>query len=296
MRNNTTISKIMQEVIKEKEIKELCEKYKYEDKARKAKVSMVLQYQMSGAMEESASYRELEIDGRKNGLEKVDYSTLSKKGKEIPYRIALELLENTMAKANRSKRRKLTKEYSRFVRCFDTTRFVERNSKWKWANHQESCSEIKAHLSYCPETGLPDRFNIGEITVGDTEYLEEFCRNGGEADCTLADRGYFSIAKFCHLDDMGQDFIIRIRNNTNLVNPVPYDFKTDDKYTDILCTLGKDRNIPKKYKKRQFRIVSFMGANGELVTLCTNIFSMTADEIAKLYRMRWEIGCVNNFL
>lgn len=289
MKHNTTISEIMQEVICEKEIEEITKKQGYEEKARTAKVSVILGYQLCGAVEKSESYRELEIDGEKNGLRKVDYSTLSRKSKEIPYEITLELLELTMGRCNRSSRRQVTKEYNRFIRIFDTTRFVDLNSKWKWACHQDSCSEVKAHISYCAQTGLPDKFNIGQITVGDTEYLEDFCKNSTESDCILADRGYFNISKFCHLDDAGQDFVIRIRNTTNLVNPVSYDFTADDKYNDILCTLGKDRRIPKEHRNRQFRVVSFMGSNGEKVTLCTNIYSLTADEIAELYRMRWAI-------
>jgi len=290
MKYNTTVSKILQEVIREKEIEEISKKHGYEEKARKARVSEIIRYQLSGAIEKSESYRDMETDGIKNGLLKVDYSTLSRKSKEIPYEIALEILEETMRKANRAKRRAITKEYSRFVRCFDTTVWVDTHKKWNWTPYQEGKNGIKAHISYHPSTGLPDKFNIGAIKVGDTAKLEEFCRRGEETDCILADRGYLNIAKFCRLDDMGQDFVIRIPDRINFVNPVPHDFTTDSKkYADIICSLGKDRDIPAKYRKRQFRIVSFTGDNGDNVTLCTNIYSLTADEIASLYRMRWQI-------
>ena len=289
MKYNTTISKILQEVIKEKEIEEMSEKHKYKEKARKAKVSTVLRYQMAGSMEESRSYRELEIDGMKHGLVKIDHSTLSRKGKEIPYEIAMDLLELTMERANRARKRKITKEYNRFIRAFDTTFLINQTGSWDWSPYRNGKSGIKAHVSYRPETGLPDKFNIGKVLVGDTEHLEEFCRNGADGDCILADRGYLSVAKFCHLDDSGQDFIIRIPERVNLVSPVPHDFKTDSKYTDILCCLGKDHSIPAKYRKRQFRVISFEGNQGKQLTLCTNIYSLTADEIAELYRMRWNV-------
>ena len=289
MNNNTTIKKILQEVIKEKEIKEIARKYNYEDKARKASVSVLYQYQVTGAIEKSVSYRELSIYGASHGLPELDYSTLSKKGKEVPYELALELLERLMKRANRAKRRKLSREYNRFVRSFDTTRLIDSQKRWNWTPYEKELNGIKVHVSYQPETGLPDKFSIGKIHVGDTAHLEAFCEEKDDVSCVVADRGYFNIAKFCRLDDSGQEFVIRIRNTTNLVNPVPCDFTADSKYTDILCTLGKDRDIPAEYRKHQFRVVSFEGSNGKTVTLCTNIYSLTADEVADLYRMRWSI-------
>lgn len=189
MKNNTTISKILQEVINEEKVKEKAKKYKYEEKARKADVSTVLRYQLAGSIEECESLRELPAYGIKHGLVKIDYSTLSKKGKEIPYEIALELLEETMQKANRAKRRTLSKEYNRFVKCFDTTVWVDTKDKWDWTPYREGENGIKAHVSYQPTTGLPDKFSIGAIKIGDTTKLEEFCKNGKEDDCVLADRG-----------------------------------------------------------------------------------------------------------
>jgi hypothetical protein len=289
MNNNTTISKILQEIIREKEMEAASKKYGYEEKARKATVSAVLRYHLSGAIGKCTGYRELEIYGAKHTGVSLDYSTLSKKSKEIPYEIAMDLLERTMTEANRTKRRKLTKEYNRFVRSFDTTRFIAKRESWKWTPYEGDKNGIKVHVSYQPESGLPDRFNVGKIHVGDTAHLEEFCQDGDDVSCVLADRGYFNIAKFCRLDDSGQEFVIRIRNTINLMNPVPYDFTADSKYIDILCNLGKDRDLPAKYRKHQFRVVSFEGNNGKPVTLCTNIYSLTADEIADLYRMRWGV-------
>ena len=289
MNNNTTIRKILQEVIREKEMQESSEKYGYKEKARKAKVSAVLCYHLSGAIEKCSSYRELEIYGAKHSGVKLDYTTLSRKSKEIPYKISMELLERTMEKSNRRKRRELSAEYNRFVRSFDTTRLVAKRKNWDWTPYKGGKNGLKVHVSYQPESGLPDRFDIGKIHVGDTARLEEFCKYGDDASCVLADRGYFNIAKFCRLDDSGQDFVIRIRNTTNLVNPVPYDFTANSKYTDILCTLGEDRGIPAEYRNHQFRVISFQGNNDKTVALCTNIYSLTADEIADLYRMRWQV-------
>jgi hypothetical protein len=187
----------MQEVIDEEKVKKIAEKHNYEEKARKATVSAVLRYHLCGAIEKCSGYRELEVYGAKHNAVKLDYSTLSRKSKEIPYEIALELLESTMRESNRRKRREMSAEYSRFVRSFDTTRFVAKRKGWDWTPYKGGKNGIKVHESYQPESGLPDRFGIGKIHVGDTAHLEAFCKEADDASCVLADRGYFNIAKFC---------------------------------------------------------------------------------------------------
>jgi hypothetical protein len=288
MKNNTIVSEQLQVAFEEKTITEIASKHGYTEKARKATVHQVMCYQMAGAIEQCGSYRELEIYGSKHTGVKLDHSTLSRKCKEIPYEIAMTVLGETMEKSNRAKRRKLEKEYNRFIRIFDTTFLIDTKERWNWAPYRDGENGIKVHVSY-QSGGLPDKINIGAATVGDTAHLEEFGKAGEETDCVLADRGFLSVAKFCHMDDAGRDFIIRIPERVNLVNPVNHDFKTDSKYTDVICSLCKDRAIAAKYRKRQFRVVSFAGTNGTTVTLCTNIYSLTADEIAGLYRMRWNV-------
>ena len=66
MKNNTTISNILQAVFQESEITELSQRNGYEEKARKATVTEIMRYQMAGAIEQCVSYRELEIYGNKH--------------------------------------------------------------------------------------------------------------------------------------------------------------------------------------------------------------------------------------
>lgn len=74
MRNDSTIKEIMQEIIKEKEIEEIAKEYGYEEVARKATVSNVMRYHMSGAIEKCRSYRELETYGEKHTEVKQNFS------------------------------------------------------------------------------------------------------------------------------------------------------------------------------------------------------------------------------
>jgi hypothetical protein len=286
MNNNTPKNKILQEVISEKEIKEITTKYGYCDTGRKLTVYRLCQYYMVSAMEESKSQRELATQGKSHGLVKVDHTSLSKKSKEVPYEIYLELCGNIIAKSNRSVRRKVSREYNRIVKAIDSTRIIEPSNKWEWASYKQGHSGIKLHVSHLPESGLPSEIFVSEINVSDSSELTNF---GDSEACLLADRGFMSIQKMCELDNRGQEFVVRMLNHTNILNTIDFDPSTPAGYTDVLCTLGKCRSIPAQYRNHQFRVVSFDGSNGETVTLCTNIVDLYSTEIADLYRLRWSI-------
>ena len=122
MKNKTTKNKIMQEIINEKEMKKLAEKYGYADTGRKLTVYSLCQYYMMSAMDEAKSQRDLASRGVGNGLVKVDHTSISKKSKEVPYEIYLETCQNIIAKSNRSVRRKVSPKYNRIVKAIDTVK------------------------------------------------------------------------------------------------------------------------------------------------------------------------------
>jgi hypothetical protein len=228
------------------------------------------------------------------GLIKVDYSELSKKAKEVPYEIYLDLCREIFGKFNREKRRKLTKEYNKVIAAIDSTRVVSTHGKFDWAMYKEGQSGIKLHVSYMPETKMPLKIVPTGINVQEVERVEEFYDRN---TCLVADRGYINVKKMCEMDYVGQEFVIRIRNDMNILNKIPFDLPHDSGiYQDYLCTIANDRAIKAVYRHHQFRTVSFIGANGEKVVLCTNIVDLTADEIAELYRLRWAIESFFKFM
>jgi hypothetical protein len=284
----------MQEVIKEKEINEIGKKYNYKEVGRKLTAYGLLQYYMGSSLLQIKSYRELASAHATLGLRKVDYSELSRKAKEVPYEIYLELCGRIFSKCNRTKRRKLTKEYNKVTAAIDSTRVVAKNGKFDWAMYKEGQSGIKLHVSYMPETKMPLKIVPAEINVQDVERIEEFYDRN---ICLAADRGYINVKKMCEMDEVGQEFVIRIRNDMNILNRIPFDLPHDSgKYEDYLCTVSNDRAIKIQYRRRQFRTVSFIGCDGKKVVLCTNIMELTAEEIAGLYRLRWSVESFFKFM
>lgn len=286
MNNNKLIKRILQALISEKQCTEICEKYGYNDVARKLTVKVLFQYFLLSAILESKSYRELCLQGEAYGLPKVDYSTLSKKAKEVPYEVFLELFYIIFSKINRKSRRKIASKCGRVLKAVDSTRIVKDQTKWSWSYYKQEKSGIKFHLGYYPESDTPVQIIPSAINVQDSERLECFAE---EDTLLLCDRGYVNIKKMSELDMQGQEFIIRIREGINQLHVAEFDIAHNEKYKDHICTLGKSSEIAKEYRKHQFRVVNFTIDSGERVCLCTNIVDLSADEIADIYRQRWSI-------
>jgi hypothetical protein len=207
MNYNTPKAKILQEVISESEIKELTEKYGYSDTGRKLTAYSLCQYYMVSAMNEAKSQRDLASQGVCNGLTKVDHTSISKKGKEVPYEVYLETCQSIITKSNRAVRRKVTPKYNRIVKAIDTTRVTELSGKWKWASYKQDSGGIKLHVSRFVESGMPSEIFVSEINAAEARHLRQF---GDNDACILADRGFMSIEKMVELDQLGQEFVIRI--------------------------------------------------------------------------------------
>lgn len=289
MNNNNKISEIMQALISKTELEKICLKYGYEDTARKLTVHNLLKYFTLSAILESKSYRDLSLQGSMYNLVEVNYSTLSKKAKEVPFEIFLEVFHLIFEKCNRKDKRKIRSKYGRIIKIVDSTRIILDKSKWKWAEYEKGKSGLKFHTAYLLDSEIPCNLVVSPIKTGDSTVLEMF----EEQDTLLVcDRGYLNIKKMCEFDYKGQEFIIRMKETVNELNCIDFDISRDSsKYEDHLCTLGKDKSIRKEYREHQFRVINFLSDSGELVSLCTNIYDLPADEIAEIYKLRWQIEC-----
>lgn len=286
MNKNKSFEKILQEIITDEEIERISKKYGYIEKGRKMLVKTLFQYFLLSAFLETKSMRELHKQGSMYGLPAVDYSTISKKAKEVPFMIFIELFYIIFSNCNQQNKRKIRSKCGRILKIIDSTRIIESKSKWDWGFYKEDKSGIKFHVAYLPDSGVPEQIIATPINIGDSTLLDKF----DEPDTLLlCDRGYLNIGKMCEFDYKGQEFIIRMREGINQLNCIDFDIAHSTKYSDMLCTLGKDRSIKSEYRNHQFRVINFKTDAGDLVSLCTNIMDLSADEIADLYKRRWEI-------
>ena len=138
--------------------------------------------------------------------------------------------------------------------------------------------------------------------------------NIGHDAIIVADRGYENYNNIAHLEDRGIKYVIRVRSNHGIADKfnLPIDVETD--FTaDILLTrrLTNDfKSNPEKYRlinsgsafdflpkgskdayPLRFQIIRIKISEGMYETLVTNLpkSEFLADDIKKIYKMRWGI-------
>lgn len=288
MKKYTLVSAVLEAPKLKEFLDRAVENNTYEEKGRKITAYVLLQYFLMAAVMQLESYRELSMSGKKFRLPKADYSTLSKKAAEVPYTIALQVCQDVLDSSCRAKRRKLKKQSEMLIKAVDSTRITACAGKWTWAPYLRDSSGLKFHVAYLPKLGLPAQIEVSEIHEGDTAHMTGF---QDKTTVLVCDRGYMNVEKFLELDKAGQKFVVRLRNTVCFRNERPTGIACAASYTDTFCTLTKHREVPKEAREREYRVVKFAGANGEDVTLCTNIRDLPADTIAGMYRERWNIEC-----
>lgn len=287
MSKYTTIEALLQECVSEKDIKIIAEKYGYKDKGRKVTVIILFRYFLLAAILKSSGFRELRFQGTKFGLPFADYSTLSKKAKEVPYEIFQELCNLILEKATRKYRRKLEPIAMRLLAAIDSTRITAPKSKLEWSPFEKGKSGIKYHVKYGIETKMPIEVHVSPINTSDSAKILDFKK---DTRIFVCDRGYRSVEKLVKLDKKSQSFVVRMKEEISMHN-IRQNQASDSKYEDVYCTLGKDRDLKSEYRNHEFRVIKFMGKNDKLVMLCTNLKEESSETIAEMYRKRWSIEC-----
>lgn len=111
----------------------------------------------------------------------------------------------------------------------------------------------------------------------------------------MFNKAYVDYKKFDEFSSKDISFITRLKDNAaitevnNLEITYPETMLLDDSINiveDIICYLGtKDINMTDK----QYRVISVVDSCDRILTFVTNIFEYTSEDIAWLYKKRWEI-------
>lgn len=283
MKKNTILSNLFQKIIPQDELLAIQTKFGYEDVARKLTVSLFTQYFITAAANEFKSFRHCADVGGNYGLEKVDYSSLSKKASELDYHIMKELFETMVSKCNREARRHW--RIPRTLLLVDSTTITVGKTRLPWAPYHGERSGIKLHVSYTPATDMP--LQIAETTglVHDGPVGEQLT---DKRFILVEDRAYFKIKRIDKFVEDTQKFVIRMKENVQIVEP--YHMKINESadnqiISDMTCQLGTEQNRSEK----RHRVVSFHDNNGNLIKVVTNLYSLPAETIAAIYKARWQI-------
>lgn len=183
---------------------------------------------------------------------------------------------------DRSGRKKFKKDFY----AIDATEISLNLHDFSWAEFRSTKSGIKIHLKYDINNDVPDYLFITNAKKHENATLSDMKLKAG--DTATFDKGYNNYATFADFCDKKIEFVTRLKENAKYKvienHPLASDNITLDQTIEFTGAQTK-KKCP--YRLRIIRSVDEKMGNS--ITILTNIFNLSAVDIAKMYRARWNI-------
>ncbi len=215
------------------------------------------------------------------GLAPVRRSTLADANRVRPAALFEDVLEALVAQLGASAGRRGRE----MLRLVDATRVLVGKRIESW----EADGAVKLHVVYDPDAEAPVCFAVTSVRVNDITPAKRFPIEPGAT--YVFDKGYYDFAFWAALDAEGSRFVTRLKKNspTSLIETRPV--KPDgpvvaDRVALLSKRLAASRQNP---FDKPVRLVDVRIDSGREITLVSNDLNAPAEEIAALYKQRWQI-------
>ena len=164
---------------------------------------------------------------------------------------------------------------------------------WTLDNRIQRTQGLKLHLHYACNTQAPVDVQLTPPNVNDVEVGKQLSPEAGAT--YVFDKGYCDYNWWHALNEQGACFVSRFKRNANLTDVQPWQPEAprsevilSDEQVYLKNRVLGARKRPNLYRKPLRRIRVRREGKTPLV-LVTNDFERSADDIAALYKQRWEI-------
>ena len=219
------------------------------------------------------------------GARGVSRSTLADANAKRPHEVFTGLLAHMMGQAQRGLRRHMADA----VRLIDSTGLKLSSLSAGWATAPAGPAGAKLHLVYDPDA---DRPVYAEVTAGTVNDITAAKAMPIEPGATYVfDLGYYDYRFWADLDAKGCRLVSRLKTSTPLQVVEKRTVAADsDILSDQVGFLpprqARSRRNPFKDPVREIRVRI---TTGKILRLVSNDLDAPAEEIAELYRRRWQI-------
>ena len=219
------------------------------------------------------------------GRKPIAKTTLTTANQNRDYRIFEEFAFYMMAQA-REKRSADIFKLGGQVYAFDSTTIPLCLSVFWWAKFRKKKGGVKAHVLYDLEAQVPAFYHITTASVYDSKAMPEIPYETGAY--YVFDRGYNNFGELYRIQRMESFFVVRAKSNLQYrcvkwKRRLPKNILTD---AEIELTVYKSRKdypenlrLVRYYDEEQDREFMFLA----------NAMDLTAQQIADLYKNRWQI-------
>ena len=219
------------------------------------------------------------------GAAAVKRSTISDANNRRPCEVFTELARQMLEQVHRCLRQKAAEA----VRLIDSTSLRLSSLSAEWAAFSTNVYGAKMHIVYDPNADRPVYFEITPAKVNDITVAKALPVEAGAT--YVFDLGYYDYGWWAEIDDVGGRFVTRLKKNTpfRAVHENRVSKKSNilsDRIGYLPERLARSRKNPLQVPVRELQIVI---DSGKALRIVTNDLDAPAQEIADLYKQRWQI-------
>lgn len=152
-----------------------------------------------------------------------------------------------------------------------------------WADYKSSAKKAKAHFGFNLNQSVPAKIILTDGKAGERPVADQILAPGQTG---VLDRGYQSSAMFDLWHAAGKRFVCRIKGNSQITVLSHNAIKPESGvFQDSMVILG---DPAKNTERNTFRLVGYQ-VGAKKFWLVTNRFDLSAEDIAAIYKLRWNI-------
>lgn len=153
----------------------------------------------------------------------------------------------------------------------------------EWAAYRDGSNKAKTHIGFDINRSIPKDIFLTDGNGGERPFVNQILEPG---ETGIMDRGYQSHKDFDLWQAEGKHFVCRIKGNTIITClqsflPPPDSFI----FYDARVQLGQPGI---SQTEKPLRLVGYR-ASGKKYWIATDRFDLTAEQIAQVYKLRWDI-------
>lgn len=173
------------------------------------------------------------------------------------------------------------------IYAFDSSTIDLCLSVFWWATFRKAKAGIKLHTLFDITTQIPAFVHITPATMNDMKAMDYLIYE--QNAFYIFDRGYVDYTRLYKITVHSAFFVIRAKSNLKFNRM--YSLKID-KSTGVLCDqIGKLKGyyVSREYPKKLRRVKFYDKETNRTFVFLTNNFQITSDQVALLYKNRWQI-------
>ena len=152
-----------------------------------------------------------------------------------------------------------------------------------WADYRKGSKKGKLHLGFNINQGIPQKLFLTEGKGDERPFVHDILEPGQTG---VMDRGYQHHENFDTLQQAQKHFVCRIKENTLKTCFEQYQVPADSiVFYDAKVLLGKEGA---SQTTQPLRLVGY-SVDGVRYWVATDRFDLTSEDIALIYKLRWEI-------